>query len=179
VSVPQRPVLLQNLGGAGLQGRFADVTDRARAYFRAVHRARGLAVGELNNDGRPDLVISHVNEPATLLRNEAVPDRKWLGVVLRGKGRRDVVGAKFTLEAGGRKLTRFAKAGGSYLSSGDRRMLFGLGGADRVGRLTVVWPSGETQHRDGLGAGRYWELAKGEPEGHEWPPPTPKTGSDR
>jgi hypothetical protein len=178
-SVPQRPVLLQNLGGTGLRGRFADVTDRAGAYFQAVHQARGLAVGDLNNNGRPDLVISHVNEPVTLLRNEAVPDRTWLGVVLRGKGRRDVVGAKVTLEAGGRTQTRLAKAGGSYLSSGDPRLLFGLAGVGQPGRLTVVWPSGETQHWDGLRAGRYWELAEGETEGREWPPPAPTTGSGR
>jgi hypothetical protein len=177
--VPQRPVLLRNLGGTGLRGRFADVTDHAGAYFQAVHQARGLAVGDLNNVGRPDLVISHINEPVTLLRNEAAPDRNWLGVVLRGKSHRDVVGAKVTLEAGGRTQTRFVKGGGSYLSSGDRRLLFGLGGAGQPGRLTVVWPSGVTQHWDGLGFGRYWEFAEGEAEGRERPPPTPPTGSRR
>lgn len=162
-SVPQRPVLLRNLGGTGLRGRFADVTDHAGDYFQAVHQARGLAVGDLDNDGRPDLVISHVNEPVTLLRNEAGPGGHWVGVVLRGEGHRDVVGAKVTLEAGGRTQTRFVKAGGSYLSSGDRRLLFGLGATDRVGRLTVAWPSGARQHWDGLPIDKYSELIAGEP----------------
>jgi enediyne biosynthesis protein E4 len=168
-SVPQRPVLVRNRGGSGELGKFADVTERAGTYFQTVHQARGLAIGDLDNDGRPDLVISHVNEPITLLRNEAAPDRNWLGVVLRGKDHRDVIGAKITLEAGGRTQTRFAKAGGSYLSSGDRRLLFGLGEADRVGRVTVAWPSGATQHWDALAVGRYWELVEGETEGQPWP----------
>jgi hypothetical protein len=154
------------------------VTDHGGDYFRAVHQARGLAVGDLDNDGRPDLVISHVNEPVTLLRNEAAPDRNWVGVVLRAKGHSDVVGAKVTLEAGGRTQTRFAKGGGSYLSSGDRRLLFGLGD-DRVGRLTVVWPSGARQHWDGLRVGRYWGLIEGEAKGREWPDPVPTSGSGR
>jgi hypothetical protein len=63
-----------------------------------------------------------------------------------------VVGAKLTLQAGDRTLTRFAKGGGSYLSASDRRHLFGLGTASAVGRLTVVWPCGDTQSWDGLAA---------------------------
>jgi hypothetical protein len=81
---------------------------------------------------------------------------------------------------GGRKLTHFARSGGSYLSSGDRRHLFGLGAADRVGRLTVVWPSGEEQHWDGLAIDRYWRLTAGTKDARELraraavnPEPTP------
>jgi hypothetical protein len=161
-TVRQRPVLLR--GGAGQRNavRFADATARAGPYFREVHAARGLAVGDLDNDGRPDLVVSHVNEPLTLLRNESDSGHHWLGIVLEGKGHRDVVGAKVTLEVGGRTLTQFAKGGGSYLSSGDRRLLFGLGTANRPGRLTVSWPRGTTQTRDGLAADHYWLLSEAE-----------------
>ena len=60
-------------------------------------------------------------------------------------------------------MTRFAKGGGSYLSSGDRRHLFGLGAAERVGRMTVNWPWGEAQHWDGVAVDTYWGLAEGEP----------------
>src|SRR5262249_9183028 len=70
----QRPVLLRNLG----DGRFADVTPRGGLYFRADHVGRGLAVGDLDNDGRPDLVVSHLDGPAALLRNQA-PPAAWLG----------------------------------------------------------------------------------------------------
>jgi hypothetical protein len=154
----QRPVLLRNEGG----GRFADITDRGGPYFRTGHLGRGLAVGDLDNDGRPDLVISHVNAPAVLLRNEAPRGHHWLGVELVGRGHRDVVGAKVVLEAGGRRQTRFSTGGGSYLSSGDRRLLFGLGKAARVDRLTVVWPSGRTQRFDGrrLAVDRYHRLVE-------------------
>ena len=72
-----------------------------------------------------------------------------------------MAGARLTLEVGERRLTRFAQGGGSYLSSGDRRHLFGLGGADRVGRLTVAWPHGKEEHWDALAVDRYWRLAEG------------------
>jgi hypothetical protein len=167
----QRPVLLRNQG----DGRFANVSGQAGDYFQEDHIGRGLAVGDLDNDGRPDLVISHLNEPAVLLRNEAVGPQgagaHWLGVELAGRGHRDVAGARLTLEAGGRRLTRFAKGGGSYLSSADRRHLFGLGSAQQVGRLTVTWPWGETQHWDGLAGDRYWKLIEGEKEAQVLPGP--------
>jgi hypothetical protein len=154
----QWPLLLQNTGKA----KFMNVSDRGGAYFQAHHIARGLAVGDLDNDGRPDLVFSAVNEPAAVLRNICANGNHWLGVELVGKKNRDIVGAKLVLEVAGRKLTRFAKGGGSYLSSGDRRILFGLGSSDKVGRLTVAWPWGETQHFDGLTVDRYWRLVEGE-----------------
>lgn len=162
-TVRQEPVLFQNRGPQGDAGRqhFTDVSARGGTYFATAHQARGLAVGDLDNDGRPDLVVSHVNEPVTLLRNEAGGGHHWLGVRLLGRDRRDVVGAKITLEVGGRTLTRFAKGGGSYLSSGDRRLIFGLGGNEKVGRLTVVWPWGQADHWDDLEADRYWQLPAG------------------
>ncbi|HLJ96186.1 MAG TPA: CRTAC1 family protein, partial [Gemmataceae bacterium] len=131
----QRPVLLRNQGN----GRFANITADGGPYFQTPHRGRGLAVGDLDNDGRPDLVITHVNEPVVLLRNES-PLHPWLGIQLVGRENRDVVGAKVVLELDGRRQTRFAKGGGSYLSSGDRRFLFGLGTSTQAARLTVVWP---------------------------------------
>jgi hypothetical protein len=158
--VRQRPVLFRNRG----DGRFEDVTPRGGSYFRGEHRGRGLAVGDLDNDGRPDLVISHINEPVALLRNRAPGDHHWLGIELARPGHVDVVGARLTLEVEGRRLSRFAKGGGSYLSSGDRRHLFGLGARAAVGRLTVEWPSGEprTQHWDGLAVDRYHRLVQGQ-----------------
>src|SRR5262249_30234910 len=129
-SRPQRPVLLHNDG----RGHYKAVKTLGGAYFQQDHNGRGLALGDLNNDGRTDLVISHLNEPVVLLRNVAETTNHWLGVTLIGKNHRDIVGAKLTLEVGDRKITRFAHGGGSYLSSSDRRHIFGLGKAERVGR---------------------------------------------
>jgi enediyne biosynthesis protein E4 len=159
-TVAQEPVLLRNTG----KGRFAIASDRGGLYFRSPHRGRGLVVGDLENRGRLDVVISHVNEPAVLLRNEVAGAGHWLGIELQGEGRRDVVGARVTLEADGRTLSRFAYGGGSYLSSGDRRLLFGLGTADHVGKVVVDWPSGEPRRQtwDGLAVDRYHKLAQGE-----------------
>ncbi len=157
----QRPVLLRNTGG----GKFKVVTAQGGTYFQTEHVARGVAFGDLDNDGRIDAVVSHLNEPVTVLRNEAdVGADHWLGIDLAGQGHRDVVGAKLILEAGGRPQTRYAQGGGSYQSSNDRRHVFGLAEAKTVGRLTVVWSSGRKQHFDGLAVDRYWRLTEGETE---------------
>jgi len=153
----QRPILLRNQGG-----RFMDISRQGGPYFRTPHLARGVALGDLDNDGRIDLVISHLNEPVVLLRNEATTDHHWLGVELVGRGHADVVGARLILDCGDRKKTLFAKGGGSYASSGDRRHVFGLGPSTKVGRLTVVWPNGEQQHWDGLAVDRYHRLTQKE-----------------
>lgn len=159
----QRPVLLRNLG----TGRFVDVTREGGPYFRSEHIGRGLAAGDLDNDGWVDLALAHVNEPLALLRNEAREsagrNRHWLGIELEGEQHRDLVGAKVIVEAGGRKQTRFVKGGGSYLSARDPRQVFGLGAAAQVERVTVVWPSGKEQHWPGtaLAVDRYHRLIEG------------------
>jgi len=154
----QSAVLLRNDG----KNRFTIVTSQGGPYFQAKHLGRGLAVGDLDNDGRPDLVVSSIGERVAILRNVLDTGHHWLGVELIGKDHRDVAGARATLEVAGRKLTRFVKAGGSYLSSGDRRLLFGLGDSDKVGRLTVAWPWGGVQIYDGLAVDHYCRLMEKE-----------------
>jgi hypothetical protein len=159
-TLKQRPVLLRNTT-YNARRFFRDASDRGGPFFRAPTLGRGLAVGDLDNDGRPDLVISHINSPVAILRNDAAA-ASWLGVRLAGRDRRDVVGSTVIVESAGRKLTRFAKGGGSYLSASDPRILFGLGEAKGPVRVTVKWSWGQTQTWDGLEPGRYWELREGE-----------------
>jgi RNA polymerase sigma factor (sigma-70 family) len=154
----QKPVLLRSLGN----GTYVDVTALGGAYFQTEHNARGVALVDINNDGRLDVIISHVNEPVVVLRNQAAPTGHWIGFELAGKDRRDVVGAKVILETDTRTQTSFAHSGGSYASSSDRRHLFGLGPAEKVQRIRVAWPGGGEQRWDGLAVNRYWRLREGE-----------------
>lgn len=156
----QKPVLMQNRGG-----RFTDVTRRGGSYFADVHLGRGSAWVDLDNDGRFDLVALHTNEPVSILKNVAAPaGHHWLGVQLAGKDHADVVGAKVVAEVGDRPQTRFAKGGGSYASSPDRRHLFGLGTAEKVAKLTVYWPDGSKQEWADVPADRYIVVTQGEKE---------------
>jgi hypothetical protein len=162
----QRPVLLRNTERKGRRF-FTDISDQGGTFFNTPALGRGLASGDLDNDGWPDLVVNNTNSPTALLRNVAaeVPSQanRWLGVKLAGRGHRDVVGSTVTLEGSTRKLTRFAKGGGSYLSASDQRILFGLAPNQEVETVTVRWSWGESQQWQGLKAGSYWELREGEP----------------
>jgi hypothetical protein len=164
----QRGGLFRNEGG----GRFVLRSEQGGPYFREAHNGRGAVLADLDNDGRVDLVICHINEPVALLRNEAdTAGNHWLGVHLSGAGQRDVVGARMVLEAGGRTQTRFAKGGGSYLSSGDRRHVFGLGKTERIDRLRVIWPSGIEETWSGLAVDRYWHVVEGQKPSALFPQP--------
>ncbi len=165
--IKQRPILMRNLrkpGDKPHQIRFENVSSAAGPFFQGKYTGRGAAFGDLDNDGKTDLVISHLNEPVVLLRNQVENGHHWLGIELVGKGNRDAVGAKLTLERGTHKLVRAIKGGGSYLSASERRVLFGLGSQQEPGRLTVRWPSGQVQTWQGLALDRYWQLREGEPE---------------
>lgn len=152
----QRPVLFRNDGG-----RFVESGRVCGTYFNETHNARGLALADLDNDGRIDVVVSHLNEPVTLLRNVVDSPNHWLGIELIGKDRRDIVGARVIVEVNGRRLSRFIKGGGSYASSSDRRLTFGLGPVNSLPRVEIVWPWGESQFVDGLGIDRYWRITEG------------------
>jgi hypothetical protein len=160
-TVAQRPILLHNEEHAGRR-QFREVPGAGGPYFRGQHIGRGLAVGDLDDDGQPDLVVSHQNKPVAVLRNVAGTANQWVGVSLAGKGHRDLAGTVLTLDVGGRKLTRFVKGGGSYLSTSDPRILFGLGPAGKPGRLTVRWVGGAEQSFDLPTAGRYWQITEGQ-----------------
>jgi hypothetical protein len=154
----QYPKLLVNE-----HGKFARASDRGGSYFRARHNARGLALGDLDNDGQPDLVVSHLNEPVAILRNVVPTDNHWVGFELVGEKFRDVVGGKIVVKAGGETYTRFVKAGASYGSANDPRHVVGIAKATRAQTVTVHWPNGKAQEWADLAADRYWKLTEGEP----------------
>ncbi len=156
----QNPVLFLNR-----KGQFKDITKRGGAYFQQPHQSRGAVLADMDNDGRLDLAVSNMNEPVALLRNVLpATDRHWVGVELVGDAHRDVVGSRITLEAGGRTQTRFAKGGGSYASSSDRRHLFGLGATDKIAKLLVVWPDGSRQEWSDLPIDSYHVATQGKKE---------------
>ena len=138
----QQPLLFENLAGK----RFRNVAGTTGAYMATPHLGRGVAGGDLDRDGLPDLVVSHTNEPVAVLRNESPLHGAWLQISLIGVvSHRDAVGARVTVVANGRSFTRQIKGGSSYLSSSAKEMLFGLGAVEAVESIEVVWPKGKTQ----------------------------------
>ena len=158
-SYRQPTQLLRNTGGdtGGKDVRFVDVSALAgKALLRPIV-GRGLAVGDFDNDGRIDVLIVEDEGPVLLLHNEGGKVGAWIGLSLIGTGRsnRDALGARVTVEAGGRKLVREVQVSGSYLSSSDHRLLIGLGTASHVDKITVHWPDGHEEILPPLTIGRY------------------------
>ncbi len=151
--------LFHNLGG----GRFADTSAEAGPVFALSEVSRGTAVGDLDNDGDPDLVITNNAGPARVLRNEVGRHRHWLGLRLAsGTPPRTSLGARVRVERGdGVVIWRRARRGGSYCSSRDPRVLVGLGEAAGVERVRVIWPRGRVEEWTGLPIDRYSTLVEG------------------
>jgi hypothetical protein len=134
-------LLLKNAGQA-----FVDVSQASGDVFQRAWVGRGLATGDIDNDGRVDVVVSTNDGPAHILRNETVTPHHWLTLKLKGhKSNRDGIGAeiKLTTSAGSQYVT--VSTCGSYLSAKDKRAHFGLGGDSAAQKLEIRWPSGIVQ----------------------------------
>jgi tetratricopeptide (TPR) repeat protein len=166
------PMLL--LAG-GKSGRFVDVTASAGRPLTTPRVGRGLAAGDLDNDGKVDLVVVSQGEPLVYLRN-TTSGGHYLVLGLEGtRSARDAVGARIVVSSGGRRRSAWRFGGGSYLSASDPRLHFGTGDQDRAESVEVSWPSGRTDHFDDLKADAGYLLR----EGHPRPQPLPGFGAPR
>jgi hypothetical protein len=145
-------------------GRLKNVSAQAGPAFTRSYPARGLAVGDLDNDGRLDVLIANNGEAPLLLQNRSGAGNHWLGINLRGeKCNRDAIGARLTWSAEGVRHTRLKNSGGSYLSSHDPRQVLGLGAARKIDWLEIKWaqPSGRIERLTDLPIDRYITLVEG------------------
>lgn len=141
-SYAQPSQILRNEG----TGTFTDVSTGAGPDVLRAIVGRALCRGDLDNDGKVDLVLGDLEGAPMLLRNVSPGGGHWLNVRLEGvRAARDGHGAVVTCTAGGRRQTALATTGGSYYSAGDPRVHFGLGAAARIDSLTVKWPGGKVQ----------------------------------
>lgn len=148
--------LFRNLAG----DRFVEASSQGGPYFSVPHPGRGAAVGDLDNDGSPDLVIVHQNEPVVLLRNQQSSPH-WVRVQLRGTTSNvEGYGARVTLQAGDKRWTQWLASGRGYLSQSDTRLLFALP-ADTSVSVTVDWPLGTSETFSPLTLRTTHELVEG------------------
>jgi hypothetical protein len=136
----QLPLLLMND-----QGRFQRANYDPSSYFGQAHHGRGLALGDIDNDGDLDGVFSNNNEATALQRNDTPATGHWIGVQLIGtKSSRDAIGASVVLHTNQGDSLRSCYGGGSYLSQNDSRMFWGLPVGMDLTEITIHWPGGKT-----------------------------------
>jgi tetratricopeptide (TPR) repeat protein len=134
-------------------GRLSDVSGRAGEPFRPLHLGRGLAVGDLDNDGRIDAIVLAQNEPLIYLHNITEKPGHFLTLSLEGtRSNRDAVGARVTVVGRGRRQVAERFGGGSYQSASDPRLHFGLGDAASALSIEIRWPSGQIDRHVGVKA---------------------------
>jgi hypothetical protein len=153
----QKTLLYRNLGN----GRFADITESAGPGFAPRRPSRGLAIGDLDGSGRPEIAIVNMNDKPTLLKNVGTRQNAIAITLMGTRSNRSAIGARCTVEAGGRKRIAEVVSGGSYFSQNSFTLYFGLGKSDKADRIEVRWPAGETQAWPGVAANRTIGLTEG------------------
>jgi hypothetical protein len=159
-------LLFRNTGpGAAPGARWKNISAQSGPVFARKLAARGLALGDFDNDGSVDVLVAINDAPPILLRNHAGRQNHWLGVRLIGrKANVDAIGAKITYRSGDFQRTRTIVGGGSYASAKDPRVVLGLGQRTKLDWLEVRWPqpSGKVERFTDLPLNRYITIVEGE-----------------
>jgi hypothetical protein len=158
----REPMLLFRNDGSG---HFSNASAQGGAIFSKNLAGRGLALGDFDNDGALDVLVSVNNGAPVLLRNLAGKRNHWLGLKLVGKTANiDAIGAKISYKAGGLTRSVYKAGGGSYLSSHDPRVVLGLGQNAKVDWVEIAWPnpSGKTERFVNLPIDRYVTIVEGQ-----------------
>ena len=151
----QRKLLYHNSG----DGTFEEVGPRYGTVFTEERVSRGLAIGDLDNDGRIDVVINDLDGSPQVLHNELAGTGNWLRVKVTGKAANtNAIGALIVVKAGNVTLRRLVQSGTSYISQDDMRQHFGLGAATKVDSIEVRWPDGTTSTSPGVNANQQIEI---------------------
>src|SRR5882724_7896417 len=155
----QRPQLFRNLDGK----RFAEVPPATGSGLAELLAGRGAAVGDLFNDGHLDVVVNNMDSSPALLRNVVKNDNHWIAFRLIGgpKSPRDAIGAKVFVTASGVRQRADVFSGGSYGSSSDQRVHFGLGQSSKIEKIEIHWPSGLKQEIMVPAVDRIFSVAEG------------------
>ena len=144
-------------------GTFCDASDQAGPALKEKRVSRGLAVGDLFNDGNMDVVIGDIDGAPMILKNHGAPGRHWVSFELAGtKSNRLALNARLKIVAGGMTQTDEIHSGGSYLSQNDLRVHFGLGAATKIDSLEIRWPSGKVETLTNLAVDQFYSVLEGQ-----------------
>jgi enediyne biosynthesis protein E4 len=144
-------------------GTFCDASAQAGRAITQPDASRGLAFGDLFNDGQIDIVVNNIDGAPQVLRNRGIPGNHWVSFELAGvQSNRMAIGARLKLTAGGMVQTGEIHSGGSYLSQNDTRIHFGLGSAAKIDSLEIHWPSGKVELLKNLDADKFYSVLEGQ-----------------
>jgi hypothetical protein len=143
-------------------GTFCDASEQAGPALKEKRVSRGLAVGDLFNDGNMDVVVNDLDGVPMILRNHGVAGRHWVSFELAGtKSNRLALNARIKIVAGGMTQTDEVHSGGSYLSQNDLRVHFGIGSATKIDSVEIQWPSGAIDRVGNLAADQFYSVLEG------------------